>query len=59
MILSAFQVKVPLRAGRGDTGEFGASVHSASQSRRAVSDGECPNAYLEGTDPSYDLLCAA
>jgi len=50
---------VPLRAGRGDAGEFGASVHLASRSRRKASDGECPSADLQGTDPSYDLLCAA
>jgi len=52
-------VKVPSRAGRGDAGEFGASVHSASQSGREASDGECPSALLARNDPSYDSWRAA
>jgi len=52
-------MKVPSRAGRGDAGEFGASVHSASQFPWEVSDGECPSEFLARTDPSYDLWCAA
>jgi len=53
------KMKVPWCAGGGGTGEFGASLHSASQSRREVSHGECPSVVRARTDPSYDLWCAA
>ena len=50
-------MKVPLRAGRGDAGEFGASVHSASQSQRKASGGECPSAQLQGRTRAM-IYCA-
>ncbi len=54
----AIQVKVPLRAGGGTPGQFGASIHSASQLSCRGRDGECSAGSRRGTDPSYDLWCA-